>query len=867
MKDIYIPSESEKEIEKNPLVFLKKEEYENSNKETIFYWKVIYENINTTYKVDEFGSEYTGRKRLLARIYKQINKKSRPDDKETYSYKIDIINKPRIDDLNIIFRSALENDLNVLNAKFNYCYLLWCLNHCDIDKEIFTEAIESYPNKEKIKSIIKEISPCLSSSKQNLVVSIINNYIIYNPESLKEALSIICPNIKNLQNLTIYNKFDMIFSNSSSKQQNHVIVNNINSNEIVNIYDWLQNDEYQINNYHIIVKWFSFVSHKIRLLIIKKYFHDIRNNLTNYDENIIEQFEKNKYSKFQIFRHCLESPKEAYPLSTELLCNSIRIFIKSKGEKFQDINNILDIAVQKCDIVQPNIDFRLEEILPICNGGAIFNENFSGFIEIENEYLLKQETLERKNIKRHANILMNKILAKYEEYLCNDEILGKEQAKKCQKVFNGKATCLKKHECNDKWEIRPDNKEEINLLSLFIDDINISLSRNYIEEKQINYDKLITVITDITKKYGIKNRTGYCFRDMNGPIKEVIDEFYEICSYKIYPNENAAIVSNELNIKRINSLEGININLTIDKLSEQKKWLSSVILNSLEKELCSKPIDGKYFEVNTEDMNKLSHIYYYNPYSKNNDFLTCRNNSKYYNMCAPKCSENIHKILNINYFWCKGKECFKNNLSYQLLDKCNNFKDYTLFHITEILGYKLINIMPAGNEPEKIARNYVAQLMKAIKKFNRLRCKNCGHLLFPNNEGSYNQHFYYCCKNKECTECDKLVYLNYCYRCKKGLIDSRETAKCENSWYICPSCLSCCDDNLIDRLIQRDITAGRAPRWLKMKGKGHNNKSIYFCPDCGTQLSNINDNDFHCNICNKKWRKNTEKNMLEIINS
>lgn len=112
---------------------------------------------------------------------------------------------------------------------------------------------------------------------------------------------------------------------------------------------------------------------------------------------------------------------------------------------------------------------------------------------------MKQETLERKNIKRHANILMNKILAKYEEYLCNDEILGKEQAKKCQKIFNGKATCLKKHECNDKWEIRPDNKEEINLLSLFIDDINISLSRNYIEEKQINYDKLITVITDIKK--------------------------------------------------------------------------------------------------------------------------------------------------------------------------------------------------------------------------------------------------------------------------------------------------------------------------------------------------------------------------------
>ena len=584
-----------------------------------------------------------------------------------------------------------------------------------------------------------------------MTVSIINNYNIYNPGSINEALSIICPNIKNLQDLTIFKKIDMIFCNSGFEQQNNKTINNKHSNEIIDIYNWLQNNEYQINNYNIIIKWFSFFSHKTRLLIIKKYFHDIRNKLTNYDENIIEQFEKNKYSKFQIFRHCLESPKEAYPLSTELLCNSIRIFIKSKGEKFQDINNILDIAVQKCDIVQPNIDFRLEEILPICNGGAIFNENFSGFIEIENEYLLKQETLERKNIKRHANILMNKILAKYEEYLCNDEILGKEQAKKCQQIFNGKATCLKKHECNDKWKIRPDNKEEINLLSLFIDDINISLSRNYIEEKQINYDKLITVITDITKKYGIKNRTGYSFKDMNRPIKEVIDEFYEICSYKIYPNENAAIVSNELNIKRINSLEGININLTIDKLNEQKKWLSSIILNSLEKELCSKAIDGKYFEVNMEEMINLSHIYYYNPYSKNNDFLTCRNNGKYNNMCAPKLSANIHNILNINYFWCKGKECFKNNLSNQLLDKCKIYNDYTLFHITEILGNKLINLTPAGNEPVKIARNYIAQLMKAIKKFNRLRCKNCGHLLFPYNEGSYNQHFYYSCKNNECT--------------------------------------------------------------------------------------------------------------------
>lgn len=70
------------------------------------------------------------------------------------------------------------------------------------------------------------------------------------------------------------------------------------------------------------------MSHYIRLYIVKRYFHDIRNKYIEYDENIIEQFENNKYNKFQIFRHCLKSPKEAYPLSIELLCSSVRIFKK-----------------------------------------------------------------------------------------------------------------------------------------------------------------------------------------------------------------------------------------------------------------------------------------------------------------------------------------------------------------------------------------------------------------------------------------------------------------------------------------------------------------------------------------------------------
>lgn len=52
-----------------------------------------------------------------------------------------------------------------------------------------------------------------------------------------------------------------------------------------------------------------------------------------------------------------------------------------------------------------------------------------------------------------------------------------------------------------------------------------------------------------------------------------------------------------------------------------------------------------------------------------------------------------------------------------------------------------------------------------------------------------------------------------------------------------------------------------------MKGKGHNNKNIFFCPTCGTLLANINDNYYHCTQCNKQWRKDSGKNTLEMIHN
>jgi hypothetical protein len=91
-----------------------------------------------------------------------------------------------------------------------------------------------------------------------------------------------------------------------------------------------------------------------------------------------------------------------------------------------------------------------------------------------------------------------------------------------------------------------------------------------------------------------------------------------------------------------------------------------------------------------------------------------------------------------------------------------------------------------------------------------------------------------------CAEYKKEVYLSQCNSCKRGLIDSRDSKKCENGWVICPVCLSCCNDDLFDSLIAKHRRNGYVPpRLLECEGKGHNNKHIYFCPKCATKIEEI----------------------------
>ena len=136
--------------------------------------------------------------------------------------------------------------------------------------------------------------------------------------------------------------------------------------------------------------------------------------------------------------------------------------------------------------------------------------------------------------------------------------------------------------------------------------------------------------------------------------------------------------------------------------------------------------------------------------------------------------------------------------------------------------------------------------------------------MYTDKSSGYNRYNYYSCINPTCSEYNKPIYLSYCFKCKKGLIDSRDSKQCPNGWYICPTCLSCCDDAQYERQAQRYILAKKPiPERIREKlGHGHNDKGEFFCPQCGNPVEIITEEDGTtykgCRTCKRNFDKESE---------
>lgn len=898
------------ELQKNPVFFLKLFEnirYDNNGKEIDYSrWSSLDRDLNISFDAGKFANRELGYALCILEGSKE---------------KIDATGNTIPDMITIMFHSADPNNVKdwiyIINCfiirsqnredKYAFMELLWAMDKLFWKKETLISVLSKYPEA-TIPYLVKEfqkIGRILSYNKQLALKSVIEKYNgrydIYLPYVFRQAYECVSidttiptQNKLSIEQLNLYSIIDAIFSDNFLLVESE---EDISSNSLIQLRSWLHG-EHPLEEYSLILNIFPFLSEELRLQIVKRYFHDIRNKDISFDVNLIKDIKDNKYDDYIRYRYCIESPAEPVKLTVPLLCDTLITQYNSKGISFQTFDGILDFAMTRCDTAHPAIDFGLQRILPTCNHGAVYNiENFKGFIDYALIRKLNEALMTDEHLRSVLVYLMDKHARRQTYPVClygdgtkiPDEIFQNcSKQREYKKNANGQVSlqsytlnCFKDQQYNDRWFI---NHESLKYIQEFLKDENIPHSKTYsISLDMLSLDKLKMHIMNLPQKFMQLPNAEFLVPSYNWQAVNkdfdlyLVQEFSETLRMRIFPQKGALVglkfdvfgfwkgISQALPVEVLRNHESSEYNEALKKFEEMEaQEVKNRCIDSLKKELNSKITDNGYFELPYDRglLSKIVKRFYFKATIGEKDelyqreFLTfSRQTSNFAQYCAPQLSEATNPAIDLPYFWCRGKECFHNNLSTQTLEEESNWKNYTLFHLSEIMGYPKLHKTVAGYEPEHTVWEFIAITNKVMQKFKRLKCKACGHMMFTERSSGFNRYNFYECANPTCAEVNHPVYLNFCFKCKKGLIDSRDTKQCPNGWYICPSCLACCDDEQYERQAQRYILTKRpVPQKIQEKlGKGHNNKGEYFCPKCGNPIQQYDDghgNLFRgCTVC------------------
>ncbi len=544
---------------------------------------------------------------------------------------------------------------------------------------------------------------------------------------------------------------------------------------------------------------------------------------------------------------------------------------KTRGAEIQTFNGILDFIIQRSDIINPDSDFKLDAILPTCDGGSVINESFSGFIDYEVVCRLDEEKLTDSNLWNTIDSILNRCNAYCKCQGGNNIQLNSSTAHKCACIG-----CQNLQDVNWYFDGTPKHIVEIN-----------SFLKYKLNPKEIHEGRFIRYEVQQVKK------TSYWADNLREYIKDIVAKKSLDSNEFIIPSKNYSITyfdtwlvakystpiyvritprtdvtlefeHDVFGIKKRLLLENSDIDLD-EKIFkhqfniEESKKVCELVTAALDNEKQIRKIDeSEYYRFNFDRdlLNALTKKYHVHR-TQSTEFLTQRFNRYYTPLCSSKIANCNYEILDIEFFWCRGQECFRNCLSSQVLANCNTWKTYTLLHLSEIIGFQMIERKDVLYETKEVVSRFISAANKARQKYKKLKCRECGHLIFNSQtRGSdFNQFNYFECLNPNCSQYRQSVYVNFCFRCKKGLIDSRDTQRCPNNWYICPSCLSCCDDQQYERKAQKyKLNGQRVPDRIQRiidNGMGHNNHGLFFCCKCGGKIERIeSDNEeYYCPSC------------------
>lgn len=814
-----------------------------------------------------------------------------PDDKEqqlpaSISIEFHAMDSKRESDWYWLIQNAINREANPID-KYWMRELLWVLNWRYIDSNALNHALQRFeqPVMLQVLGWISKLSKCLSQNKQAFLSSFLNayhiNYTVNPTKQLKEAFtSLGVANNPMLPQISeqYRNMFDWADAVCSALDFYGSFPDNGHfSNLWLEFIRWMKN-ETAFSDYTRLKQIVAMVSEPIRLRIIKRYFHDVRIGNTKFDTAIIEQFRSNDYSHFIRYRDCIQNPGNPIDLTIPLLADNILTLIRTNGEAFQTFDGMLDFVMQNSDVTNPSASFHLERFMPVCHGGAIYNRNdFTGFIDYSIVCEIDESKFSEDNLRKTIEELLSQSKAQ-KKYVCLSEnrYLNEAYAFKCLDFH-----CEKIENHENTWWTLSDNSYYVNL---FLEEKLYQTQDGKVqavefEDAKISTDVLSQSIRDFIGQYQQLGNGRFLIpsEKANTFVTRLISNYTNPVSMRIIPLNDTLIgldfdvfgIWAELQKQLSPNESRNNDNPHYKQLREEYKQKEAAevrkrVVNSLSNELGIAITNDSFFEIpyDRSRWNELRNRYYYKPTRRSEDSLNeflCKQYIKQYPpFCAPQLGATRNEIIDFPYFWCRGIECFHNNLRNQTLETCKNWSDYSLYHFIEIIGFPKLKMTEAGYEPDKCIREFIGIANKAMQKFKRLKCKECGHLIFTDRNYSFNRYNYFACQNPSCKQYLKTVYLNFCHQCKKGLIDSRDSVRCPNGWYICPTCLSCCNDQQFERQAQRYVIERRPipPRLQSMLGQGHNDKNQFFCYQCGVMLEEIlveNEKKIVCPNCNKDF--------------
>ena len=892
-------------LKKDPLIFCKfdeQTEYDDNGRPITRKGWFSCDNTVGLF-IDEKELPIVPHGRRLFVIGKEILENGKIDDKkqdiDRIKFEVNEFNANDTTNWCVIFNDCGYN-FRSGNTRFCHMSLFWALYHTNWSEDAIRSSLSSVSH-DIAQIVIGYIIPniiTLPLSKQFLLANVLkdkkpNITPLIIPE-IEEVLKELSPNT-DFNNYGLYHKVDYILD-YGSKEDEKVHLNTLyktSHNKYIHFKYWMNTPGHKLYDYNILEFIYSCVHPKVQLSIIKRFLHDVRLDVIEMNYTFLQLLRDVRFKQYVDIRYFIENAGANIDLTAPMFCDSILTLHKNEGEKIQDFNGILDFAVNHSNRAYPGIDLGLRHFLPVCDGGLKPNGQFYGFIHYGIVRTFDESLLTEENLKKTAELILQKNATLQYHYCCsndNDHPLSEKELASCRKAIPSKRINNKKEiekvrrECSNmvhipiypyRWRRKGANEDRY--LSLCID---LRTSKEFLTYEDVDLVRLKnSLLSWGNKTPKIEYFNGHIPNSISEAELTIhfINEYYKPTDIVLYPNKGV-FYSSEKSLLGLWQMDNTNMQDEKKRESIAKRTESSVIFQrtfeSL-KEMYPKGVVYENFIVIPYDIKELQRVkdffhysgHIYDPekgYKEVSNYHLKFLESKpfYYTyFCTPQLADTNDKVSGLPYFWCRSEECFWNMLGNQTLEKEPDWRNYTLYHAAEIIGYKLIETTSKGNVAVETVKNFAAEVRQAERLYSRLICRSCGHMIFSTRGSLLNGSRFFQCANPLCTQYKIEIYLSQCNRCGKGLIDSRDSEKCENGWVICPSCLACCNNSLFNSLIARHRRNGHVPpRLLQYENKGHNDKNIFFCPTCGSKLEMIKQTEI------TKMPDGTEKvNEIEVL--